>query len=210
MAKPVTEEELQLRKRARRRLIGAIALVAVVAAVLPMVLDTDPKPTSSEVNIQIPPPDAKMAPPGTADKPAKAGAAKAQAKMEPAKEEKADTAPVAAKPPLEEASPVAVKTEEKATAKSAEKIAEKVAEKAVKPGAGTFYIQVAALAEADKARAVQQQITGAGVRAYTETVTTGGVKMTRVRAGPFATRDEAERARGQLAMIGLDGRVAGN
>ena len=30
MAKSISEEELQLRKRARRRLIGAIALVAMV------------------------------------------------------------------------------------------------------------------------------------------------------------------------------------
>ena len=59
MAKPVSEEELQLKKRARRRLVGAVALVAAVAVVLPMVLDSEPKPTSQEINIQIPSPDAK-------------------------------------------------------------------------------------------------------------------------------------------------------
>ena len=57
---------------------------------------------------------------------------------------------------------------------------------------------------------MQQKIAAAGVRAYTVSVTTGGVKMTRVRAGPFASREEAERARSQLVMIGLDGKVAAN
>ncbi len=45
------------KKRARRRLIGAIALVLAVVIVLPMVLDSEPKPLSSDVAIQIPPRD---------------------------------------------------------------------------------------------------------------------------------------------------------
>ena len=181
MAKPVTEEELQLRKRARRRLVGAVALVAVTAAVLPMVLDTDPKPTSSEVNIQIPSPDAKMAPPGKNDK--SSAAAKSDKKQAP--ENKADAkseagqatpaakddkpAETAAAVPAEEKAPA--KTVEKPAEKVADKPAEKAAEKTIKPGAGTFYIQIAALAEADKAKAMQQRIIDAGVRAYTVTAT---------------------------------------
>src|SRR5215212_6473965 len=58
MAKSISDEELQLRKRARRRLVGAIALVTVVAVFLPMVLDHEPKPVSQDVSIKIPSPDA--------------------------------------------------------------------------------------------------------------------------------------------------------
>ena len=58
MAKSISDEEIQLRKRARRRLVGAIALVTVMAVLLPMVLDHEPKPVSQDVNIQIPSPDA--------------------------------------------------------------------------------------------------------------------------------------------------------
>ena len=54
MATPISEEELQLKKRARRRLIGAIALVTVVAVFLPMVLDHEPKSVSQDISIQIP------------------------------------------------------------------------------------------------------------------------------------------------------------
>jgi len=57
MARPLSDEELQLRKRARRRLIGAIALVTAVAVVLPMVLDSEPRPVGQDVNIKIPAPD---------------------------------------------------------------------------------------------------------------------------------------------------------
>ena len=41
MAKSISDEEIQLRKRARRRLVGAIALVTVIAVFLPMVNRTD-------------------------------------------------------------------------------------------------------------------------------------------------------------------------
>src|SRR5471032_1386643 len=57
MAKSISEEELQLRKRARRRLDGAIALVTIIAVFLPMVLDHEPKPVSQDVSIKIPSPD---------------------------------------------------------------------------------------------------------------------------------------------------------
>ena len=58
MARNVSDEELQLKKRARRRLVGAIVLVTAVAVVLPMILDSEPKPATQSINIQIPSPEA--------------------------------------------------------------------------------------------------------------------------------------------------------
>ncbi|WP_338849427.1 SPOR domain-containing protein [Massilia sp. W12] len=49
------------KKRARRRLIGAIALVLAVVVVLPMVLKSEPKPLASDVAIQIPSRDKESA-----------------------------------------------------------------------------------------------------------------------------------------------------
>src|SRR6185503_18403345 len=104
MARPVSDEELQLKKRARRRLIGAIVLVSAVAVILPMVLDSEPRPVSQNINIQIPSPDAgeykpkaaAIAPP-SADKAVK-GAAESAAKSETAA--KPDTvASIAETPP---------------------------------------------------------------------------------------------------------------
>ncbi len=48
-----------MKRRARRRLVGAIALVVFVVIALPIVLDSEPKPTSSQdLTIQIPSQDA--------------------------------------------------------------------------------------------------------------------------------------------------------
>lgn len=260
MAKPVSEEELQLKKRARRRLIGAIALVAGVAAVLPMVLDSEPKPRpgSQEINIQIPSQDAKLAP-GGKSVPAPAKAAKAVDKSDAkapetiAPEAKAVEAKVPEVKATEVAAPSQAKVDRptskppdnpndsvlfpnarvpaektvvklpekqadkaitKAPEKTAERVPEKPADKAVekaaalKAGPGAYFIQVIALSDNDKAQQVRRQVSDAGVRAYTEVVTAGAGKVTRVRAGPFATREEAENARGRLQGIGLEGKVA--
>ena len=42
------------KKRARRRLVGAIALALAVAVGLPMVLDSEPRPLASDIDIKIP------------------------------------------------------------------------------------------------------------------------------------------------------------
>lgn len=42
------------KKRARRRLVGAIALALAVAIGLPMILDSEPKPLATDIDIRIP------------------------------------------------------------------------------------------------------------------------------------------------------------
>ena len=54
MARAISDEEIQLKRRARRRLIGAIVLVMAIIVVLPMVLDSEPKTTDQEIKVQIP------------------------------------------------------------------------------------------------------------------------------------------------------------
>jgi DedD protein len=49
-----TDPVLPEKKRARRRLVGAIALALAVAIGLPMVLDSEPKPLASDIAIRIP------------------------------------------------------------------------------------------------------------------------------------------------------------
>lgn len=45
---------LALKKRARRRLVGAIALALLAAIVLPMVMDQEPQPLTQDIQIRIP------------------------------------------------------------------------------------------------------------------------------------------------------------
>ena len=47
----------ELKRRARRRLIGAIVLALGAAVLLPLLLENEPKPLGDEVSIQIPPVD---------------------------------------------------------------------------------------------------------------------------------------------------------
>ena len=70
-----------------------------------------------------------------------------------------------------------------------------------------FVVQVAALNDADKARQMQEQIAAAGVKSYTEVVPTAKGNGTRVRAGPFTSREEAEKMRDQLKAMGLNGNI---
>ena len=48
------DANLQLKKRARRRLVGAIAFAGLAAVVLPMVMDEEPKQQVQDVQIRIP------------------------------------------------------------------------------------------------------------------------------------------------------------
>ena len=68
-------------------------------------------------------------------------------------------------------------------------------------------VQVIALADAAKAKSMQQRIAAAGIKSYTEVVKTAKGDVTRVRAGPFATRAAAEKARGQLKALGMNGNI---
>jgi DedD protein len=49
-----TPETVQFKKRARRRLMGAIVIVSILVILLPMVLDKTPEPVDPGVDISIP------------------------------------------------------------------------------------------------------------------------------------------------------------
>ncbi|KGF81582.1 hypothetical protein IA69_11560 [Massilia sp. JS1662] len=59
--RPGADPMLPEKKRARRRLVGAIALALAAAVGLPMLLDSEPKPLAGDIAIQIPAKD-KAAP----------------------------------------------------------------------------------------------------------------------------------------------------
>src|ERR1039457_7624689 len=49
-----SEEALQLKRLARSRLVGAIALVTFVVIILPLILDKEPGPAGPPLSVQIP------------------------------------------------------------------------------------------------------------------------------------------------------------
>src|SRR6185436_6269144 len=95
MADPIADNAQlavdELRRKARRRLIGAIVLALAAATLLPLLLEQEQKPLGDDVSIQIPPiDDGKFATRLPGDK-AKEGAGKAESKAEPKSDAKSDS-----------------------------------------------------------------------------------------------------------------------
>ena len=73
--------------------------------------------------------------------------------------------------------------------------------------AGRFIVQVGAFADAAAVREARQKAERAGVRTYTQVVETSAGPRTRVRVGPFGSREEAEKAAAALKKAGLGGSI---
>lgn len=213
-----------LRARARHRLIGAAALLLAVAIIVPMVLDSNPKPVSENIPIDIPsertpftprlslPPvpaaDAGTPPP---DQAPVVAPSKAESKADVRAEAKAPPPPAAPKPPSEPKA--AAKPETKTDEATASKVG--VQGKASEPPeaappapqAGKFSVQAAAPASEKAARELVERLKKGGFATYTETVETKDGVRHRVRIGPYATREDAEKARARLKSQGINGNL---
>ena len=259
-----SQSQDSLRARARRRLIGAVALVLLGVIVFPLVFDSKPKPVPSNIALDIPsqskapglavPASAPMLPAASSvavpsgERAAVAHAASAvvaaPAPVPPEPEVASKPAPpptpAAPKPsPVQQVEPVAPPPAPKPPAptpeearklasarqalaalegKSPDQISTAQAEAALAnkkhaaqedaaPSKARFVVQAGAFADAHAAQSVRAKIEKAGFKTYTQVVDTAQGKRVRVRIGPFATRDEAERALHKLQALGLSGAV---
>lgn len=275
-----TQSQEALRVRARRRLIGAVALVLLGVIVFPLVFESRPKPVPSNIQLDIPsqskapalaPPASAAAsapmssertsatsaahvvvpPPSaavlvvrttpTASVPTRPAVAAAPAPA-PAPEPVSQQPTPAPRPaaPVEKASrqqgpapapqpsAASAKAQSKAIAgarnalaalegKSPKQISVAQAEAALAhghakteeaaPSKSRFVVQAGAFADAHAAQTVRARIEKAGLKSYTQVVDTAQGKRIRVRVGPFANREDAERALTKLRRLGLSGAV---
>ncbi len=189
-----------MQRRARRRLVGAIALVVFIVIVLPIVLDKEPSPLGQDIVIQIPSQDAgkfitRVLPPpapGAAvpeAAPAKAEPPAAQAKPPSAVESRA----AVPAPAVPKGQPEAAKGSTDGGARA----------KALLEGKEAWVVPLGAFSSADNVKQLQAKLAEAGMKSYTEGVKTSQGEQTRVRAGPFESKAAAERARAKLAAMGL-------
>lgn len=216
----LSEQEIQFRKRARRRLVGAVALVLLMVTVLPMILDDrEAQAPQPEIAVNIPsqqggdfsskivPENAPAAPPAGAvnespAKPVEAAPvtpepAKPAAQPEPPKAEPAKPAVAApAKPEV----PVAPAKPEPAAAKPAPTKQAAAAE-------GNFTVQIGVFSDAANVKQLQGKLSDEGYKSYTEQVDTPKGPKIRLRVGSYATRAEAEKAREKLKAAGTAGIV---
>ncbi len=248
------DAQLQLKKRARRRLVGALAFVSVVAVVLPMVMDNEPRQVVQDVEIRIPGQDEKPFAPKFAAAPVEKAPEKAAEPAVKHPEPVAEAAPgVAPKAPVQPAARVVEPVKDKPVEKQPEKAIEKPvvkADKAVekapakpekpvekpaeKPAAksddakraaailagqmgeakpssakgGEYLILIGAFSNEANVKNLKAKLGEQGIKTYSEPLDTPQGKKTRVRAGPFASREAADKALEKMQRIGVSGVVS--
>ena len=178
MASPPSTEASEIRRRGRQRLIGAIAIAVALIVFVPMILDSEPRPARNEPALEIPPKEnAPPLPP-----PARAAPSKVQPATAP-ESPKAQAAPRKQAVPVAEPKPQAV------------------------PKLEGFAVQVGAFREEAKLKQARDKLTTAGITHYIERRDAQSGELTRLRAGPYPTREAAEKALAAVKAAALDGQV---
>ncbi len=200
MAKKIsTEEESNLKRQARRRLIGAVALVLAIVVFLPMVFDDEPSPTTAN-DIELRIPDKDTVPPLLAQP---VTAPVAVSAVSPAPVVEPVVAPIATSAVSAEPVVPAVKVEDKPKVDAKPKVETKPkveAKPAAKPTPKTGWaVQVGAYSNADTAKQMNAKLSKEGFHVYTEKVG----NMVRVRVGSYPTREAADKIKLKLEKIGL-------
>ncbi|HET9645811.1 MAG TPA: SPOR domain-containing protein [Burkholderiaceae bacterium] len=77
----------------------------------------------------------------------------------------------------------------------------------VVPAGVRFVVQVGAFSEASAARETREKVEKLGLKAYTQVVDTDNGKRIRVRVGPFASKDDADKAASKIRSAGLSSAV---
>ena len=225
-SKLLTQDEMALRRRARRRLVGAVAIALTAVLVLPMVFDPEPKPLGPEVDIRIPSrdtpfaaaPAAPVVPPAPVDnEPAPRAAEPTSPPAKPVAEPTDKLSPVEAKPresaPAEE-NPAEVKAAKPATREAAKpektgvdgKVEKKRPETA-KPSAKVdaafaskgYYLQLGAFGSEGNAKQLLDKTRAAGFKASLSSAN----GQYRVRVGPMAEHDKALEIQAKLKAKGF-------
>jgi DedD protein len=221
------------RVRARRRLIGATVLLGIGVIGFPLLFETQPRPIPVDIPIEIPRKEAAppLPLPGArvpAVPPSAVAAATAPASSVPstspprepaippviterAAEQGREVPPAPASMPARAAAaasaavPPAAAARSAADAQRAQALLEgRPAPKAASEAAGgRLVVQVGAYTDAEKLREARQKVEKLGMKTYTQVVDVEGGKRTRVRVGPFATREEADKAAARIRAAGL-------
>lgn len=230
------QEGLDLRRRARRRLIGAVALVLALVVVPPWIMDLEPKPVATRLSVEIPSQDAAQLKPPARPAAADAATKPADSVKPPASAKSAAVAPtdnasrsldsrtVAALGAPKTAEPAAAEAAKASgdapaappkpaapaskPAEAAKKPAEAPSVQAARAPAGEgFVVPLGAFGNPENAKQLQARLAKEGIQTYAEPVRTAAGEQTRVRAGPYPSREAAEKVRGRVKEMGIE---AGN
>ncbi|WP_250466486.1 SPOR domain-containing protein [Caballeronia sp. GAFFF2] len=213
------------KQRARRRLVGAIALVLAAVIVLPMVLDSRPKPVTDDISIDIP---SRPAPavkqsreatdadtqagvahdgPAATSNGVAAGVAQPDAQAPAPVQQQAQAKPEAKSPApaSQPAKTQAAKPQPVAPAEEANTAANAPSSPS-SPAGSRFVLQIGTFDDETAAQNWVNKLKAAGVPAYLEhRKQTDGSTRALLRAGPFADRTAASAALQKVRQAGLAG-----
>lgn len=209
MAEKISEKEDQLRKRARRRLVGAIALVVISVVVLPLVFDGKPQQKDHEIEVVVSPGNI---PGKAADKPLPEVRGTGEGEVvDPAGSGLDGGTPFSSVRPAGRAEEEATRESAAGPVESKSVAASKIVGTGAEAGnaeAESFVVQLGAFTDPEKARQQHKHPALDGFRIYTEqSRTETGEIVTRVRVGPFANRADAELVREKLKTANISGVV---
>lgn len=210
------EQSLILKKRARRRLVGAIALVLLMIIILPRILQDRANQTTQE-SIKITMPAEQSEPFNSAVTPAV---------TEPSVDEQASITEEKTETEIEnlaaKQAEAVIKPQIKSqtiTSTKTESIKSEQARPESKPLANPtdspkktagFTVQVGVFSDAANVKQLQEKLKKAGFGSYTEKISTPSGQKIRLRAGQFETRQEASDALNTIKSAGLSGMVISN
>lgn len=212
------DAQLELKKRARRRLIGAVALVLAAAVFLPMVMDSEPHSSGNDLQIRIPSQEGSnytsrlitTAPSASAPAAAPAQAAPIAPPVDPEMPTTSSAASSAAAASSEARAVSPVARSSAASSAAVSSLSGEARAKALLEGGAAssassqhFFVQLGAYRDPDNVKSVLAQLKRVGMTATTDKV---GDK-TRVRIGPYKTRQAADSAAARLKHGGLNGVV---
>ena len=184
-----------LRRRARQRLMGAAVLVVLAVVGFPLLFDTQPRPISVDIPIDIPDKN-KVAPgavpPALVKVPTEADAKAAELPPTVGLGPKEEV--VAPAPAAKDGVPAVTPGAAPAAAAAAAAQGKEAPAVAKDPAATRYVVQVGAYAEDAKVREVRAKLEKAGLKTYTQQADTKEGKRTRVRMGPYTDKAEAEKA----------------
>jgi len=207
------EQEIQFKKRARRRLVGSIALVLFMIVALPMVLeDRSAQTPKTPVAISIPSQDGEAFVPKAEPV---VPAPEPQAQPEPVQVAPEpvvtapEPAPVVEEKPKQEAEAKPAKVEAKPEPVKAPKKEEKkpIPEKV----SGNYFIQIGVFSDPEKVKQMQAKLSGAGLKSNVDLIDTAKGQKSRLRAGPYSNKSDAEDKLAKVKSLGYsDARVGSN
>ena len=189
--------EINLKKRARRRLVGAIALVMLMLIILPIILQDRASISQTEaIKISMPEPANELAlmPERALDNPSSA-----PVDIQPAPMDEVKEAPVSDRMINQEVAAI-----ENKTPPTNPLIPEN---KPAQLNAAGFTIQIGVYSDMANVKQLQDKLAEAGFTSNTEKVATANGEKTRLHAGSFATREQANAALTKLQALKIAGFV---